>query len=1791
VHVRVRVPFPPGPSSHTITPHQSSNRANASEVETFVEVETFLVGTSRVSDGSSEALTMRSHDGRSMIRALLCCIAMVLLRVPSARAEEAQPTAADATTGYELVLHGNVTAELGEELHLFGVAYLVDGLATLRPGSGLVVDARITVLVSDRQNREVVSRSSTTAGADGRFTLAVPIEPRDLAAPRLELIVHRRGESGRSFNYDLQTRLPHVVDLLTDRQRYQPGEKVRVWSRVTSIRDRSPLEGASVRLTLVDQDGRPVAERTARTSAAGVVSTEIELPDSAQNGSWRVRADVIEGGLAPEASRDIEVTRRTVERLQASVALDQDLVQPGGELTGRVTVRSPSGSPVRGARVEIVVRGSSEPLVLTSGADGVAQFRTQAPAYLAGDVGGEQVEARVVHPAHGTIAARASYLLARIQWVVEATQAGGAAVPEVDSEVFLHVHDPRGRPIGAGTKLRISGLGLPGGATEVETDARGLAVVEVRLPRGAASRRDSGPCSGQVATTLEVEVESRPPVTSRLCVRVAPEAQVRPRAARAVVEPGAEVEVGVQRRPAVAHRPVLVEAVWSGRAVAWAWIDGARAEGTLRLPPDIQGVVQIRARPVMPADQRRPLDEPGATALATGASAAVLVRPADAFALTVEPDHELWRVRERARVSLRASRAPGRAWAALVARDEAAHGGEPPWDLHWIQEELREAAAADSNVENDRFLRTALAAVAPIDGEQPTPPPLIVPPWQHRRSGSYDPRAAAALGVLRDPVARREELLRRGLAPVMRALEAAVAAIGADEASRRGVVRRAGARVEFDPEVIQTLIDRDELNETVARTLGGEAMTVEMISTADPSFTFDSVARRVARGRLVALLGALQQLADPDNPDAARASAGVPPERWLSTLVQLGMIEPDDLIDPWGRSFAFRRAAAGREPAVVVSDRALGYELVSPGPDGALGSADDVRDPFARAVDAGTPYAVASGEDDLMERLSRIAPGPRVLQAMVQAYGRLGLAASEERSRGPVEANASEDDMEFARDEAADAEMEEGVLLRSRAARLMEAPEEAPMGGAFAPPPPPARPAAPQPVATPMSMEPEPAFQNIADAGPGQSVGVMAQMIREDFPATLFFLAETPIDAQGLALVELPLADALTTYRLEAISWTGSGWVVSAAGSLRVDQEAMVDAPVPPYATVGDMIRLPVRVANRTAAPLTARIEIASEGDLALRDVQARQVEVPPFDAVEELVDVRFGTVGTGAIVIGAVRADSGQPLDAVRRPVEVLEDARLARESREVLLETGDRLRVEVPAEASDRGPGELRLAVGNALFGDPAEWAGDSLAFEDTFWAGWALTVAEGSLPEPMVASLLRQLPDDADGRWYWAAPDNAAVLSTLWGDDRFSDEVARCGLQSISELLPAESATDDVEVTNDEYAWTLLALGPAITRSDQRPDLAEDLARLADRLRGLVSSQAARATDAPEIWVLAAAALAHADRGNARALEMLRRASRHVIEVGDEAWLEPPTTDGTAVSRVEPTALMALARLALDQDREDALSLIRSLVRVVRGADRWPVRARALVSAAASRLATSPPTGQVQVLLDGVPVEVRREEGVVIVPLDGIGRPGTHVVEVRMAAGEVALAWLDLRYGLPWNVVPRREAPVEIEWTGPAGVRDGRAGLRLSVRNRGARILTRPIVEIEVPAGVELDEPTRERLSGLLAAPATFEGRTVRLQLRPLAPGGYVRIPLPFRWSLGGTLIGLGTTVWDDTGPASLQDLPARVLPSRGVEVADRGEEPEQPEAEASPPPLPPPPPPICPLDPLGLEEVTR
>ena len=1100
-------------------------------------------------------------------------------------------------------------------------------------------------------------------------------------------------------------------------------------------------------------------------------------------------------------------------------------------------------------------------------------------------------------------------------------------------------------------------------------------------------------------------------------------------------------------------------------------------------------------------------------------------------------------------------------------------GGEQAWQIRYLEGELSEAMTHPYDATQERFLRAALVVNTAVDNAPRPPPPIVIQPWDQAR---YGDGAWYGSGLLRDPVGLREELYRRQLGPVMMQLEARVSALGADQEARARLLRTNGRRVEFAPDVLERL---EAEGYAAARTLGDEPMTVAMLTQADPSFSFDAIARRVARGRLVQLLVALAAYVNPEDLAAQRASANEPPERWLSRLVQLGVIDGSLLVDPWGRSFELRRVT-GRRPTLVLTDRAIDWELSSPGPDGVYGNADDVRDPFGRVVPRGTIYAVASSEDALMNALSRIAPGEHVLGSMARAYHATSLAAEEERNAGPVVSRGSESESEpemeyaeeasMAMDEMASMDGEGGGMAvgygRASAARPSPAPSSAPAM------------IAQEGMRRERADDADGLLEMPAQQQSDGFFGTASSLIRQEFPATLHFVGEVPLNAQGIAEVDVPLLDALTTYRLEAIAWTNSGWITSGRGDVRVDQDAMVDAPVPEMATVGDELRLPVRVQNRTAGNLSARVEVTTEGDLSLDIAAAERVDAGPRDAAEAIMVVRATRPGSGFVIVRALLPD-GTPLDAVRRPLIVVEDARLVRARRLELVQGGDSLRYSVPVGASAHGPGEVRLSVAGAMFGHPSTWAAEG---GDAAWTSWSLAMSGEAVTTELAQRLLpivTRRADLGDATYLYTGMEAAHVaraLGALWSDARMSDDDARGALRFLS------GADMEVPVSMRAYAQqppqvrdpvtVLLALAPA-ARSNARPSLRAFLQESIARIAREAANEGARSSDDAftAVRVAAALALSGGPEEAARAREMLRRAEREVITVGDQSWLEVAQEDGSIEPRLMPTSLLALAYLGLDRPR-DALPLLRTLARVARGASHWPAEGRALASAAASRLTRGIPSGEVSVTFDGRLLESHVEEGIVIAALP-TATAGAHIIAFALPSEVLALAQLDVRYGLAWTETPSRTAPIDIAWEGQVGARETRSTLRLNVRNRGTRTLIRPVVELQLPAGAELDEATREALASRLAGPPAAEGTTLRLTLRPIAPGGFVRLVIPARWSVGGTLRGLGVSAWDDAQGNNGNELAVAVLPSRAAVIADRGAEVAPPENEASPPPTPP------------------
>lgn len=913
----------------------------------------------------------------------------------------------------------------------------------------------------------------------------------------------------------------------------------------------------------------------------------------------------------------------------------------------------------------------------------------------------------------------------------------------------------------------------------------------------------------------------------------------------------------------------------------------------------------------------------------------------------------------------------------------------------------------------------------------------------------------------------------------------------------------------FRPDLLQSTAIRA----ANLRNAGGALLTLAMIQRTAPELRFDVIARRVARNGLAPLMVAIAQAAEGEQlPEDA-------PERWLSELVRQGRLTAREITDPWGTPYSFRRTPGAR---FVLSAHAPNFQVVSAGPDRRFGTRDDLSDPFARVVPEDSLYARFGGENQLMRRLSALATGEGVLAAMGQAYEAETAAMS--RARNSVSRSNAEGSMDFAAD---------GMSVRGvgrggggvgyGTIGLAPAPAEEPsMRSSLAP----------RRARQAETAELEQSLDDDVVNEPASPFGAIAGRIRRDFPATLHVLPPTELDGDRMTLA-VPLADALTTYRLEAIAWNSAGIFRNASTEFRVRQAFTVDAPIPNFAREGDTLIIPVRFANHSDDPRQVRIAVEGEG-LGLES-EAHSLQLEANSTGRHLLEVRIGAPtgdGEGLIRVGLFDAQNGDALDAVERPIALQSPGRPTAVEHTGLID-GSSFSFDLPNDASPHGEGHLRFAEGLFL---PPEG--------NLLHQAWLRALARRPLTEEQ-----RQ---HAENALHSGNPQVLPMaLAALWDTD-----IDNAVLKSSFERL-----VERPRLLNFARHTLPMAFAPVL-RSNNRRALKDELAPLFEHLR----EENAATLDierSPERWAAAAAFFAASSESTELAGELIRRCERHLLGFADRSFLPAATPEG--IDLMGTGHLMSA--YALLGRHDEAAALLRTLIDANTDVLEHRHQHLTIATGGATLL-----TGQIPsaIRIDDQRLEVN-ENGTVSLPALG---SGAHRIAFEGTEG-LLLATLRVPFALPWDApVPPNQLRAELAFDGNVGALDHRAGLRLTVRNRSPQLLQNPEVVIQLPAGARLDEGLRNNLH--FASPATVEGSALRLRLRPLTPGAFVRIPLPIQWSTAGELQGLGTTLSDNSIPFARRPAPAMLQP-RSVEVALEGGDETPAEAESGAPPEPPPPPP--------------
>ncbi|MCP4667274.1 MAG: alpha-2-macroglobulin, partial [Deltaproteobacteria bacterium] len=132
-----------------------------------------------------------------------------------------------------------------------------------------------------------------------------------------------------------------------------------------------------------------------------------------------------------------------------------------------------------------------------------------------------------------------------------------------------------------------------------------------------------------------------------------------------------------------------------------------------------------------------------------------------------------------------------------------------------------------------------------------------------------------------------------------------------------------------------------------------------------------------------------------------------------------------------------------------------------------------------------------------------------------------------------------------------------------------------------------------------------------AGGGGGQRI------TRELFDTLLFWKARVPLDKKGEALVEVPLGDALTSFRIVAIASMGKDLFGTGHTSIRTTQELQLLSGLPQVVRQGDRFRAGFTIRNASKKAITAKVSAKVETKKGTKELETFTVTLAAGKAKE----------------------------------------------------------------------------------------------------------------------------------------------------------------------------------------------------------------------------------------------------------------------------------------------------------------------------------------------------------------------------------------------------------------------------------------------------------------------------------------------------------------------------------------------------------------------------------------------
>lgn len=352
-----------------------------------------------------------------------------------------------------------------------GLRILVRDRISGRP----VRDANLVLSLSGKA-AGTIKLGSFRTDADGSLSDAINIP--EIPAGEYQLIVDVASPLGRDHVVK-KVEVQHPVRLLlsSDKPVYQPGQTIHLRSLMLNGRTQKPSAGEPVTFEVSDPKGNKVFKENRKASAFGIASADFILASELNLGRYEIRA--LAGAVTTE--RAVEVKPYVLPKFKIRLTTDKPYYLPGQTVSGSVQADYFFGQPAGGATVKLTAATFEEKPVDVAelhgrtDAAGSYSFQFVLPDFFAGmpQKNGQaflDLTAEVCDSARHTEQKTLSLSVAQNDLELTVLPEAGALVPGVENLVYVLTAYPDGRP--AVCRVFLNGTAYQG-------DAQGVCTIKI----------------------------------------------------------------------------------------------------------------------------------------------------------------------------------------------------------------------------------------------------------------------------------------------------------------------------------------------------------------------------------------------------------------------------------------------------------------------------------------------------------------------------------------------------------------------------------------------------------------------------------------------------------------------------------------------------------------------------------------------------------------------------------------------------------------------------------------------------------------------------------------------------------------------------------------------------------------------------------------------------------------------------------------------------------------------------------------------------------------------------------------------------------------------------------------------------------------------------------------------------------------------------------------------------------------------------------------------------------------